>query len=144
MTWHCFPNGTKSIAAKLLLPNQSPLSRQVNQKFGPARVVSKSIQVAPTTDPVTMNGVKGLTTQGRELLRSAQHDNPSVTFTEPCPSLPVCFGKTKNHPAISARWLDGSDGHPALITIWNLLVVPVTFIANPLQGCVRDYSMSVN
>jgi hypothetical protein len=34
-------------------------------------------------------------------------------------------------------WFNGSDGHPALITIWNLLVAPTTIIAVPFQGCAK-------
>ena len=38
----------------------------------------------------------------------------------------------------------GSDGHPALITIWKLLVTPTSLIAVPFQGCVADYSTTAN
>ncbi|MBI5030118.1 MAG: hypothetical protein HZB51_06290 [Chloroflexi bacterium] len=46
--------------------------------------------------------------------------------------------KTIQKDSTISRWINGSDGHPALITLWKLLVAPATLIANPFQGCVED------
>ena len=62
----------------------------------------------------------------------------------PQDQLPPFLQKENGNFRVMESCRCGSDGHPALITIWKLLVAPAILIANPFQGCVGDYSMSLN
>jgi hypothetical protein len=43
-----------------------------------------------------------------------------------------------------SRWLSGSDGHPSLITIWKLLVAPVTSATALFANCAQNRSMTAS
>lgn len=42
------------------------------------------------------------------------------------------------------RWLYGSDGHPPDITIWKLLVSPLTSAMSPFRDYAQNYGVSLN
>jgi len=57
----------------------------------------------------------------------------------PPEQLPPFLQKENGNLRIMASCRCGRDGHPALITIWNLPVAPSSLIATvPLKGYVQD------
>ena len=62
------------------------------------------------------------------------------------PNYHVTVYRTGNLPTDVPHifYQSGSDGHPPLITIWKVLVAPVTLATPPFAGCASNYSMSVN